>query len=50
MVLALVYLTPAAEEVFARTVADYMTELVTVLPAVMILMGLMSAGGPTLHP
>ncbi|MFO8042704.1 MAG: permease [Alkalispirochaeta sp.] len=42
VVLALVYLTPAAEESFARTVADYTIELVTVLPAVMILMGLMT--------
>lgn len=42
VVLALVYFTPAAEEPFARTVADYTIELVTVLPAVMILMGLMT--------
>ncbi len=42
VVLALVYLTPATEEAFARTVVDYTIELVTVLPAVMILMGLMT--------
>ncbi|MFW5695521.1 MAG: permease [Alkalispirochaeta sp.] len=42
VVLALVRFTPAAEGVFARTVADYTIELVTVLPAVMILMGLMT--------
>ena len=38
----LLYLTPGARASFTDTVADYTLELITVLPAVLLLMGLLS--------